>query len=67
LFVVNDGGGEDQPRRADLAAAIAGLVAVETGASLADDRFTGPDLLLAAPAALDRLDARSEVIGVAWT
>lgn len=67
VFVAGDAEGEDQPRRADLAAAVGGLVAVDAAASLVDDRFSGPDLLLATPAALDRLDAGSDVIGVAWT
>lgn len=47
---------EELPRSADLAAVLAQLVAVDDGAVLVDDRFAGPDLLVATGAALDRID-----------
>jgi hypothetical protein len=57
VFVADtDAPPDDRPRRADLAAAVAALVAVDDGVALADDRFTGPDLMLATPAILDRID-----------
>jgi hypothetical protein len=51
---------EETTRQAGLAAALAKLVAVADGAKLTDPRYQGPDLLLATPAELDRLDAESE-------
>jgi tetratricopeptide (TPR) repeat protein len=57
VFVADaEAGADDRPRRADLAAAVAALVAVDDGVSLRDGRFVGPDLMLATPAALDLLD-----------
>jgi hypothetical protein len=57
VFVADaEAGADDRPRRADLAAAVAALVAVDDGVSLRDSRFVGPDLMLATPAALDLLD-----------
>lgn len=57
VFVADaDAPPDDRPRRADLAAAAGALVAVDDGRSLADERFAGPDLLLAPPAILDRMD-----------
>lgn len=47
---------DDRPRRADLAAAVSALVAVDDGVPLTDARFVGPDLMLATPAVLDRID-----------
>jgi hypothetical protein len=49
---------DDRPRRADLAAAVSALVAVDDGALLADERFVGPDLTLATPVAFDQIDVR---------
>jgi hypothetical protein len=54
---------DDRPRRADLAAAVAALVAADDGVTLSDERFVGPDLTLATSVALDRIDL--EVSGVA--
>ncbi len=47
---------DDRPRRADLAAAVSALVAVNDGMPLADERFAGPDLMLATPVIFDRID-----------
>jgi hypothetical protein len=47
---------DDRPRRADLAAAVAALVAVHDGIPLADERYVGPDLMLATPVIFDRID-----------
>jgi hypothetical protein len=51
-----DASPDDRPRRADLAAAVCALVAVDDGVPLSDPRFAGPDLMLASPALLDRID-----------
>ncbi|MFG1643771.1 hypothetical protein ACGFMK_26045 [Amycolatopsis sp. NPDC049252] len=50
---------DELPVRPDLAAAVAALAAVDDDTTLVDPRFSGPDLLLATPAALDRIDAVS--------
>lgn len=47
---------DDRPRRADLAAAVAALVAVDDDMPLCDERFVGPDLMLATPVMFDRMD-----------
>jgi hypothetical protein len=47
---------DERPRSADLAAAVSVLVAVDDSAELVDDRFVGPDLLLATSVALDLAD-----------
>jgi hypothetical protein len=61
VFVAGgDAGSEDRPHREDLAAAVSALVAVDDGTALTDERFAGPDLLLATPVALDQLDARAD-------
>ncbi|QUQ72524.1 membrane protein [Kutzneria sp. CA-103260] len=66
VFVAGgESGADERPHRADLAAAVTALVAVDRGAVLVDERFDGPDLLLATPAALDQLDADEESRGVA--
>ncbi|MFC0106648.1 hypothetical protein [Kibdelosporangium aridum] len=58
VFVANgEASADDRPRRTDLAAAVAALLAIEDGTRLDDPRFTGPDLLLATPVALERMDA----------
>jgi hypothetical protein len=57
VFVADaDPPADDRPRRADLAAAVSALVAVDDGTSLGDGRFVGPDLLLSTPAIFDRID-----------
>ncbi|PEG33444.1 hypothetical protein CQY20_30710 [Mycolicibacterium agri] len=47
---------DDQPGSADLAEAVATLVAVADDQVLTDDRYRGPDLTLARSAALDAVD-----------
>lgn len=47
---------DDEPGSADLAAAVATLVAVADEHVLTDDRYRGPDLTLARSAALDAVD-----------
>ncbi|MDT5000919.1 MAG: hypothetical protein QOK12_3024 [Mycobacterium sp.] len=57
VFVAGeDRGRDDDPGSADLAAAVATLVAVADDHVLADDRYQGPDLTLARSAALDAVD-----------
>ncbi|MDT7761757.1 MAG: hypothetical protein QOC63_1177, partial [Mycobacterium sp.] len=57
VFVAGeDRGRDDDPGSADLAAAVAALVAVADDHVLADDRYQGPDLTLARSAALDAVD-----------
>ena len=52
-----DASPDELPRRADLAAAVQGLIAVADDARLLDDRFHGPDLLVAAPAVFELAQA----------
>lgn len=56
---------DEQPARPDLAAAVRSLVAIDDDTELDDPRFSGPDLLLATPMALDRIDsaAAPDLIG----
>jgi tetratricopeptide (TPR) repeat protein len=57
VFVTGDERAEDErPTSADLAAAVGALTAVRDERSLDDDRYRGPDLLLARAVALDALD-----------
>lgn len=51
---------DELPRRANLATALAPLVAVDDGKTLADERFAGPDLLVATGPALDLIDHLEE-------
>lgn len=63
-----DASPDELPRRADLAVAVQGLVAVADDVSLVDARFHGPDLLVAAPAVFELAEAAAaleEVEGVA--
>ncbi|MEU7525096.1 hypothetical protein AB0A74_05135 [Saccharothrix sp. NPDC042600] len=60
VFVTGDDTApDDRPRSEDIAAALAPLVALDQGISLVDDRYRGPDLVLATSVALDRMDLDS--------
>ncbi|QIS11492.1 hypothetical protein [Nocardia arthritidis] len=62
-FVVDaDATPEERPQSTDLAAAVAALVATLDDRQLADERYSGSDLLLASPISLDRMDLDSEEI-----
>lgn len=54
-----DAAPDDRPLSENLAAAVSQLVAVDDRAALADDRFTGTDLLVATSTALDQIDIDS--------
>lgn len=57
VYVVDaDATAEERPASSDLATAVAALVAVSDGRELIDERFAGPDLLLASSVAFDRID-----------
>lgn len=56
-----DANPDELPRRADLAAAVQGLVAIADDVSLADDRFHGPDLLVAAPAVFELAEVEAAI------
>jgi hypothetical protein len=63
LYVFVAGGeaaSDDRPRRADLAAAVSALVAIDYGVVLDDARYVGPDLLLATPTVFDRMDVDTD-------
>jgi hypothetical protein len=47
---------DDQPRRADLAAALAPLIALDDGTELDDPRYSGADLLLGTQLAFDLVE-----------
>lgn len=53
------GAADEQPGRADLAAAVGALSAIDGGQALSDERFTGPDLTLATAVLLDLMDMGS--------
>jgi hypothetical protein len=55
--VGSDGADDERPRRAELADAVAGLIGVDDGTPLEDDRYRGADLHVAAAAAFDAADA----------
>jgi tetratricopeptide (TPR) repeat protein len=54
-----DNPADERPRRADLAAAVGALTAIQSGDALGDQRYAGPDLVLATPIALDEIDLNS--------
>ncbi|MEG8184451.1 hypothetical protein [Nocardia terpenica] len=61
VFVVDaDATPDERPASTDLAAAVASLVAVTDDRELRDERFAGPDLILAGSVTLDRIDMDTE-------
>jgi tetratricopeptide (TPR) repeat protein len=52
--------GDEAPRRADLAAAVTGLVAVDDGTVLAEQRYRGADVVVGTPLAFELADVAAE-------
>ena len=60
-------GDDDQPPRADLAAALAPLIAVDDGTALDDARYAGADLFLGTQMAFDLVEAADNPVPVTPT
>lgn len=59
--VGSDATGDERPPRAELADAVSGLIGVDDGTELADDRYRGADLLVGTAPAFDANDAAADV------